>query len=155
MTEEETMTPTHLITETVGSVMTERPTLVSPETPVAELYGLMEERGISACPVVNDEGELVGMASRVDLLRAFRPSRELHVLAAEDVRPLPVREIMHCGVVTLEPEDPLVTAVDLFADTRFHVLPVVRRGPGQPVVVGILAQSDALRHLMRAAALAL
>jgi CBS domain-containing protein len=147
------MIPTHLITETVGSVMTERPVVVLQETPVAELYGILEERGITACPVVNDEGELVGMASRVDLLRAFRPSRELHVLAAEEVLKLPVREIMHCGVVTLEPEDPLVTAVDLFADTRFHVLPVVRRGSGQPIVVGILAQSDALRHLMRTAAL--
>jgi len=143
------MTSTRSVTDTVAEVMSERPVLVTPETPVAEAFALMEQHGIATCPVVGAKQELRGMLSRVDLLRALRPSRELQVFGAAEVGKLPVREVMRRGVVTVEPEDPIVAAVDLFVDTRLHALPVVRRGAGSPVVVGVVTQGDALRHLMR------
>ena len=142
---------THAMTESVRLVMTERPVTVRPETTVAEVYALMEERGIAACPVVTPAGELRGIVSRVDLLRAFRPSKELSVLTPEAAGRQSVREVMRFGVVTLEPDDPLVAALDLLVDTRFHALPVVQRGPGPPRVVGIVTQTDVVRHLMRPA----
>jgi CBS domain-containing protein len=145
------MEMTHAGIETVAAVMSDRPLTLRPGAAVAEVFAQMEERGIATCPVVSEAGELCGMVSRVDLLRALRPSRELHALPSEEVGRLPVREVMRCGVVTVEPEDPLVAAVDLFVDTRLHALPVVRRGGGRPVVVGIITQGDALRYLMRAA----
>jgi CBS domain-containing protein len=135
------------VTETVRHAMTERPITVHPDTSAAEFYRLLEEHGITTCPVVTETGELKGMASRVDLLRTLRPSRELDVLGPSELSGITVREIMRCGVVTLEPEDPLVAALDLFVDTRFHALPVVRRGPGNPVVVGIITQGDVVRRL--------
>lgn len=143
------MTITHAVTDTVSEVMSERPVLVRPETPVADAFDLMEQHGIATCPVVAETGELRGMLSRVDLLRALRPSRELDVVGAEAVGKVPVREVMRRGIVTVEPEDPIVAAVDLFVDTRLHALPVVRRGAGNPVVVGVVTQGDALRYLMR------
>jgi CBS domain-containing protein len=139
----------HAMTETVEQVMTGRPVTVRPETTVGELYALMQERGVACCPVVSETGELRGMVSRVDLLRTLRPSRELSVRSARDVAELTVREIMRCGIITLEPEDPLVAAVDLFVDSRLHALPVVRRGSGAPMVEGIVTQHDVLRHLMQ------
>lgn len=143
------MAMTHAGVETVAALMTARPLTVRPDAPLEEVFARMEEYGIATCPVVNEAGELCGMASRVDLLRALRPSRELRVNRAEEIAQLSVREIMRCGVVTVEPEDPLVAAVDLFVDTRLHALPVVRRGAGRPIVVGVITQGDALRHLMR------
>lgn len=145
------MVMTHAVTEAVAAVMVERPLSVSPQEPIAEVFARMEEHGIAACPVVSEQGELCGMVSRVDLLRALRPSRELRVMSGEEAGRLPVRDVMRCGVVTVEPDDPLVAAVDLFVDTRLHALPVVRRGPGRPVLVGIVTQGDALRYLMRGA----
>lgn len=142
-------TTTHAVTDTVAEVMSEQPVTVRPETSVAGMWALMETHHITSCPVVSDNGELCGMVSRVDLLRALRPGRELLVFGAEDVGWLPVRDVMRRGVVSVEPEDPLVAAVDLFVDTRLHALPVVRRGAGRPVVVGVVTQEDALRHLMR------
>ena len=142
------MSRTHTVTDTVAEVMNPRPFTVHPDTLVVEVYTLMQKHGIATCPVVDESGELRGMVSRVDLLRAFRPSRELQALGTGEVRRLPVRDVMRFGVVTVEPADPLVAAVDLFTDTRLHALPVVRRGPGRPVVVGVVTQSDALRHLM-------
>jgi len=144
------MSLTYTATESVAEVMTEHPVTVRPETPITEAFDRMEEHGVAACPVVTEAGELCGMVSRVDLLRALRPSRELRLRGLEEVSHLPVRDVMRCGVVTVEPTDFLVAAVDLFMDTRLHLLPVVRRGPGKPIVVGIVTQADALRHLMRA-----
>lgn len=134
---------------TVAESMTWQPFMVRAQDTVEDAFEIMERGGIAACPVVGDGNELCGMVSRVDLLRALRPSRELRLLDPNEVSQLKVRDIMRCGVVTVEPEDPLVAAVDLFVDTRLHSLPVVRRGSGGPVVVGILTQGDALRHLMR------
>ena len=85
----------------------------------------------------------------MDLLRALRPSRELSVRNPAELGQLTVRDIMRAGVVTVEPDDPLVAALDLMVDTRLHSLPVVHRGPGRPVVVGMVTQGDLLRHFMR------
>ena len=134
---------------TVADAMSEKPIIVHPDATLLEACLLMEERGIATCPVVSQTGELQGMVSRVDLLRAFRPSRELPPLTAGEVGRLPVREIMRCGVVTVGPDDPLVAAVDHFVETRLHALPVVRSGLGHPVVVGIMTQGDVLRYLLR------
>ncbi len=146
------MSLTHEATETIAEAMSEQPLMVRPETTVEEAFALMEEHGLRPCLVVGEEGDLRGVVSPLDLLRVLRPSRELRVLNADQVARLPVREVMRRGVVTAEPEHPLVAAVDLFLETRLHALPVVRRGAGQPMVVGIVTQADALRCLMRGAA---
>lgn len=148
------MPETLSMTRTVAEAMTWKPCTVSITASIGDAFELMEQAGIATCPVVaaDDTNTLVGMVSRVDLLRALRPTRELRIHDAAEVRELEVRDVMRCGVVTVEPEDPLVAAVDLFVDTRLHALPVVRRGSGAPIVVGILTQGDALRHLMRSEA---
>ena len=145
------MNDTLTMAATVAESMTWKPLTVRADATAEDAVEVMERAGIAACPIVAERNELCGMVSRVDLLRALRPSRELRILDANEVSQLKVRDIMRCGVVTVEPEDPLVAAVDLFVDTRLHSLPVVRRGGGAPVVVGILTQGDALRHLMRSA----
>ncbi len=142
----------HAGIDTVAMIMSATPVTVRPETTVDAAVDTLESAGIAACPVTDSQGELQGMVSRVDLLRAFRPSRELRVLEPGQISRLPVREVMHCGVVTVEPSDPLVTAVDRFVETRLHALPVVDRRSGRPILVGIVTQGDALRHLMRGAA---
>jgi CBS-domain-containing membrane protein len=148
------MAMSHAVTDTIADVMSEHPLTVGMDTTVAEVHALMEQHGVAACPVVTVHGELRGMISRVDMLRAVRPTREFSVFPAGEVANLPARELMRRGVVTVEPEDPLVAAVDLFVDTRLHVLPVVRRGPNPPVVVGVVSQGDALRHLLGTSPLA-
>ena len=136
---------------TVADAMSEKPFVVHPDTTLLEACLLMQERGVATCPVVSETGELQGMVSRVDLLRAFRPSRDLPPHAIREVGRLPVREIMRCGVVTVGSDDPLVAALDHFVETRLHALPVLRSGPGHPVVVGIMTQGDILRYLLRGA----
>lgn len=142
------MTAIQYAAETVREVMTGNPVTVGLDATVTELEALMQREGIASCPVIDERGELVGMASRVDLLRALRPSRELSIRDPAELSRLRVRDIMRAGVVTVERDDPLVAAMDLMVDTRLHSLPVVHRGPGRPVVVGLVTQGDLLRHFM-------
>ena len=54
----------------VGEVMTERVFTVTPETPLADLVALMETKHVKRVPVV-DQGRLVGIVSRADVMAAL------------------------------------------------------------------------------------
>jgi CBS domain-containing protein len=54
---------------TVGDVMTQSTDSVSPETTVEQLATLMHDRSITHVPVVDDDGDLVGIVARGDLVR--------------------------------------------------------------------------------------
>lgn len=66
----------------VYEVMTPTPITVAPETPLAEIVGRMTQYKIKRVPVVED-GRLVGLVSRADLLRALAE----HAPQSETVRP--------------------------------------------------------------------
>lgn len=54
----------------VGEVMTERVFTVTPETPLTDLVALMETKHVKRVPVV-DQGRLVGIVSRADVMAAL------------------------------------------------------------------------------------
>jgi CBS domain-containing protein len=61
----------------VGDVMTSNVVTISPETDHAEAARLMQTKRIKRLPVV-DDGELIGIVSRSDILRAFaRPDESI------------------------------------------------------------------------------
>ena len=62
-----------------GDVMTEQVIHVSEETTLGDVVGLMEKHNVKRLPVLSD-GKLVGIVSRIDLLRA---------LAARQAEPMP------------------------------------------------------------------
>ncbi|WP_319421557.1 CBS domain-containing protein [Pleurocapsa sp. FMAR1] len=55
------------MSKTVAEIMTVNPTTVSPETSLEEAIQILAEKEISGLPVVNEEGELVGIISETDL----------------------------------------------------------------------------------------
>jgi CBS domain-containing protein len=60
----------HTHARRVEEVMTRDLVSITPSTPLAEVVALMEARGIKRLPVLQD-GNLVGIVSRADLLRAL------------------------------------------------------------------------------------
>jgi CBS domain-containing protein len=54
----------------IGEVMTERVLTVTPQTPLSDLVTLMEAKHVKRLPVV-DQGRLVGIVSRADVMAAL------------------------------------------------------------------------------------
>lgn len=131
----------------IYEVMTPAPVTVSPDTTVAELMQAFDRHDFNAFPVVGDGGALVGIVTKLDVLRLFRPVTGLRIPADVAAPTVRVAKIMRPGVLNVEAEDPLVTAAELMVATRLRSLPVVRRGPGGPMLVGIVTQGDLLRGL--------
>src|SRR5206468_508225 len=54
--------------QTVGQLMTKSVVSIQPATPFKEIVALIRENGISALPVIDDAGHVLGVVSEADLL---------------------------------------------------------------------------------------
>lgn len=103
------LTDAHRSAKTVGDVMTSAVVEVSPATSVWRAASLMELNGIKRLPVVDEDGYLVGVVSRSDIVRAMaREDAEIRrdvvdaieILGPETIRDLTVSVVD--GVATLD-----------------------------------------------------
>ena len=136
-------------------VMTTAVIAVSPDTPTQRIAELLLEHGISAVPVVDDNGEVAGMVSEGDLLRFSEEDREarrdwwLAILAeGESLNPQFIatitdhkraaRDIMSAPVVTVTEHTDVSEIGKLLATYRIKRVPVLRDGR----IVGIVSRAD-------------
>jgi len=138
----------------VWEAMTPSPLVVNPETTVAEVLGLFERHDFNAFPVVDADGVLRGLLTKLDLLRLFRPDQSGAIPELADVGGRRVKELMRHGIITVEPDDFVAVAADLMVTTGLRSLPVVDRSTGLPVLTGMLSRGDLLRGLRVEAAAA-
>lgn len=131
---------------TASDLMTLDPTIVVPETSVAEAWDLMRDLDIRHLPVV--EGRtLVGMVSDRDFGRMDMAG----ILASEGADALreelatPVVKIMSADVIWVDTEADLGDVVSLLIEHKVGALPIV--SPGTRDVVGILSYIDVLKVL--------
>ena len=54
-----------------GELMTPTPITVGPNTPTMEIIRLLEEKHLIRLPVVDEEGKLLGVVSRRDILQGY------------------------------------------------------------------------------------
>ena len=137
----------HAATMPILEVMTSAPVTVRPETTVEELLALFDRHDYNAFPVVAGDGTLRGIVSKLDVLRLLHPDEQFRLPSPKTISTTRVSAIMRPGTLTVEAEDPVVVAADLMVATGRRSLPVVRRGPGWPVLVGIVSRGDLLRGL--------
>jgi CBS domain-containing protein len=65
-----------LAARSVGDAMTTPATTIGPNRPLTEAANTMIDQGVNRLPVVDDAGNLVGIVTRADLVRAFVRSDE-------------------------------------------------------------------------------
>jgi CBS domain-containing membrane protein len=121
-------------------------TLTEDET-LAHAKRCMDRGRIRHLPVVR-ERELVGLVTHRDLLAAsFSILREVH---SRDQRRLfvtvPVADVMHRDVVTIDPGVPVAEAARMLLRSKFGCLPVV--GPRHELL-GLVTEADFLRLTVR------
>lgn len=130
----------------VRDLMTSEVETVQPSSTLAELLDLLQERNIRHVPVVDDEGELVGLVTQRDLLRRSLAARgDLPLTVREEVvSHRTVDEFMTAGVMTVDPDAPLGEAAELILDNKLGCLPVVEG----PHLVGIITESDFVAYVL-------
>jgi acetoin utilization protein AcuB len=112
----------------VGERMSKPVITVRPEMPMPEALDLMHKEHIRRLPVVNQRGQLVGIVTEADLLKAS-PS-EATSLSIYEVTyllgKLTIDRIMTKNVITVSEDTPLEEAARIMADNKFSGLPVMR-----------------------------
>lgn len=115
---------------------------VRPETTLAELQRVFEERDVSAVPIVDAAGALVGILSTTDLMRASRIELDRPGgIARVTVPPRLVSDLMRREVVTVDEDAPLREAAAKMVEHHIHRVVVLR--DGRPVAVH--STRDAMR----------
>jgi CBS domain-containing membrane protein len=111
--------------------------------PVAD--ELMRLRHVRHIPVVDQQHRLVGLITHRDLLGAHASSAVVLGGAARSdfAERVAIGRIMQREVWSISPDAGLLEAVRLLLDHKFGCLPVVEN----EVLVGILTETDLLRHL--------
>ena len=132
------MRVTELMTRDVVSVLR--------DTSLDEAMDLMDDKGIRHLPVV-DGDRLAGELSERDLLEVtgWLPKRVREVLEAPAGT---VGDFMHAPVVTVSPQDTVVTACVRFTEWNIGCLPVLDDG----TLVGMLTDSDVMQAYTKACA---
>lgn len=135
----------------VGEVMTAPVVTVSHAATVREAIRLLYERDITAAPVVDGRGRLVGIVSEMDLLRdEFEADPRAFARPVPDPAGPPPRridELMTRQVITVRETSDVAELAELMMSTGVKSVPVVRDARPVGIVsrrdlMGVLARSD-------------
>lgn len=133
------------IDQAVDTVMTPNPITITSDTFVTEALNLMIENDIKRLPVVDTENKLVGMVSRVDVLRTMSPP-----LVAEGPRQnltpghyVLVKEVMLTNTATVQASAPIAEVISLLVSNVQRRVVVV---DAQQRVVGLITDGDLIKR---------
>lgn len=125
---------------------------VQRDAPFKEVARLLDEHSVSAVPVLDTDGRLVGIVSEADLLpkeyrdRPGRLARLMHrqelVKAEGDV----AGDLMSSPAVTIGPDSSLADAAKLMMHERVKRLPVVSDSGD---LIGIVSRADLVEAFLR------
>ena len=139
------------MTAFVKDVMTTQVIWVEQDTPFAAMAAALRQHRVSAFPVLNETGEVIGVVSESDLLNKMALGGEDHTPGMidgilrhkqlEKARGVTADELMTAPPVTVSAEDTVEHAARLMYVRRVKRLPVV---DADGHLAGIVSRSDVL-----------
>lgn len=143
-------------------IMTKEVITVKPDVGIEELAKILVEHKISGVPVVNDEGELVGIVTENDLISR---NKRLHIPTfirlfdafimlerpskmEEEIKKMmatKVEDICTKNVITVTEETLLEDIATIMAEKKVHLIPVL---DGKKVV-GIIGKVDIIKAMAK------
>ena len=150
----------------VKDIMTEDVIRVKPDTPVSTAARLFREKALSGLPVVDDEGNLVGIVTEVDLIaRHARPHFPAYIQFLDSIIYLEsskrfkesmrrilataVSDLMTTPAQSVDPEMEVQDLAAFMVEHRVNPVPVVTEDGD---LVGIVSHTDVLEMIERAQA---
>jgi CBS domain-containing protein len=131
-------------------IMTTPVHVIWQNAPVESAAELLTEKSVTALPVVDADGTLVGMVSEGDLLWhrvPMDPTAHLwrHLENSSERRPGIVREVMSARLVTATPDADVADVADMMLRHNVRSVPIVE----DREIVGIVSRRDILRAAVR------
>jgi CBS domain-containing protein len=148
------------MTISVGSIMTRNVITARPDDSVATVAALLSTHEISAVPVCDQDGKLLGIVSEGDLMQPFGQENALRRswwlgMLAEGTELAPefldyvrldhrrVDALMNAEVITASEQASAAEVADLLIKHRIKRVPVMRDGR----MVGIVSRADLIRAM--------
>ena len=127
----------------VRDIMSTPVVTVTPDASVLEVKNILDKQKFHHIPVVENGGLLQGIITKSDILhfafllslRSSGPTWMKKALLAAKAK-----DIMTKNPLSLDPEDTIGLAADIFLANKFHALPVVEAD----ILVGIITAHDLL-----------
>ena len=131
---------------TAEKYMTRAVRTVTRQTTMRELGALFEKYDFNSFPVV-EEGEILGIVTKFDFLRAFAFTTGQMLPHYDELMRRQVADVMTEAVVHVEPTAPLTRVLQLMVSLKNRSFPVI--GPDRQLL-GMISREDLMRALKEA-----
>lgn len=129
--------------QTVADHMTRAVKTVTREVSMRELGGMFERDDFNAYPV-EDDGQIIGLVTKFDLLKCFAFTPNQMIPRYEDLMKRTVADVMISEFIYVRSDTKLTRVLQLMVEHRFRSIPVIDSGHR---LAGIIAREDILRAL--------
>ena len=109
----------------------------SPTTSIRDLAGVLLMEGFTGLPVADDKGEVMGIVTELDLVRALREKKSLDDTTAD--------QIMTRDVKSVDVQTPMNLVMDVLETEHFIRVPVTENGK----LVGIISRRDVIKAMVQ------
>jgi CBS domain-containing membrane protein len=129
----------------VNELMTADVQAMGPDDSLSDLLDLMYDNDFRHVPVVDEEGDLLGLVTHRDVVRGAVTSKDdlPQNWREEILRNRTLDSVMQSEVYTVAPTDTVEEAANLMLEHKLGCLPILEGGR----LVGILTESDFVRHV--------
>lgn len=132
---------------TVRDVMVHRVHCVPPEAPLRTVLDLMLRRRLTSVPVVGEKGEVLGLVSESDIMRALLPqiprAGAEETETGEEPGDRAVREVMARSVLCVSDDLGVSEVASMMINKDVKQIPVVNAG----TITGMVSRNDIIRKL--------
>jgi CBS domain-containing protein len=122
-----------------ADIMTKKLITFTPDTQVLKAIDKLISYRISGAPVLDDNGNMIGMLSEIDCMQTFVQSAYHNEIGGL------VKDFMSLEVITITSSIGIVDLAEFFLETHFRRLPVVDNGK----LVGQVSRRDVLRAIQK------
>ncbi len=132
----------------IKEIMTENYTSVTPGTLMNEVAALFANHDWHHLPVLDMNQRVVGMISSKDYCQLEHPLTRLNKARASKqnerlMSSLTAEDIMTADPVTIHHEASLASAIAVFLENQFHILPVIKNDK----CIGLISPMDILQYI--------
>jgi acetoin utilization protein AcuB len=129
----------------IRSIMTTELVTVSPETTAREVKDLFDKNSFHHLPVVAPGNKLQGIISRKDVAKvayvlSLRTSGKTY--SEKEYKRLTASDLMTQYPLSLDPDDTIGLAADIFLANKFHALPII----DDDELIGLVTTHDLLKY---------